>query len=239
MVKFLNTTGISHEIEQIITNASERLIIISPYLKIGDRFKRLLEEKDESALDVIRIIYRDDELQSQDVKWLSSLKNIRTSISKNLHAKCYMNEKEAVITSMNLYEFSQIKNDEMGIVVSQKDDAEIYEEVYKEVKRIIKGAEEIKITVQTIIPKEEQVKAAPKIETKSSEGFCIRCGALIKRDVGKPYCLIHFQKWNEFKDATYVEKIGKCHICGKPNDSSMDKPVCKECFKAHKALFQK
>jgi phosphatidylserine/phosphatidylglycerophosphate/cardiolipin synthase-like enzyme len=238
MVKFLNTTSISSEIEQIISNASERLIIISPYLKIGDRFKRLLEEKDESGLDVIRIIYRDDELQSQDVKWLSSLKNTRTSISKNLHAKCYMNEKEAVITSMNLYEFSQVKNDEMGIVVFQKNDTEIYEEIYKEVKRIIKGSEEIKITVETIIPKEERIITAPKFEAKSGDGFCIRCGTPVKLDPEKPYCVMDFQKWAKFKDATYVEKNGKCHICGKPNDSSMEKPVCKECYKKNKQLFK-
>ena len=44
--------------------------------------------------------------------------SIKTSVRKNLHAKCYLNEKEALLTSMNLYEYSQEHNDEMGILVS-------------------------------------------------------------------------------------------------------------------------
>ncbi len=36
-------------------------------------------------------------------------------LSQNLHAKCYLNEKAAIITSMNLYDFSQVNNNEMGV----------------------------------------------------------------------------------------------------------------------------
>ena len=54
------------------------------------------------------------------MKWLEGLTQIKTSFRRNLHAKCYLNENEALLTSMNLYEFSEKNNDEMGVLVSEE-----------------------------------------------------------------------------------------------------------------------
>lgn len=51
--------------------------------------------------------------------------------------KCYMNEDEAIVTSMNLYSFSQQNNDEMGIYVKKKDDPELYNDILNEVQRLL------------------------------------------------------------------------------------------------------
>ena len=40
MAKFLDTSGISHHLSEIIKNTDARLLIISPYL----RFNRLIKE---------------------------------------------------------------------------------------------------------------------------------------------------------------------------------------------------
>ena len=45
MTKFLDTDGVSNELAQIIKGAQERLILISPYLQIGDRFKEMLGDE--------------------------------------------------------------------------------------------------------------------------------------------------------------------------------------------------
>lgn len=58
---------------------------------------------------------------------------IRTSLCKNLHAKCYLNENEAIITSMNLYEFSQMNNNEMGIHLTKSGNPELSQAAYDEV----------------------------------------------------------------------------------------------------------
>ena len=117
MAKFLTTTAVSHHLEEIIKNAKDRVLLISPYLKINRRIRDLLEDKDRMKLDV-RVVYRNRELQPDENEWLESMASIRTSYCDSLHAKCYLNESEALITSMNLYEFSQVNNDEMGILVS-------------------------------------------------------------------------------------------------------------------------
>ena len=229
MTKFLDTDGVSNELAQIIKGAKERLILISPYLQIGDRFKEMLEDQDRMKLD-IRIIYGKNELQPQENNWLKSLKFVRTSICKNLHAKCYLNEKEALITSMNFYEFSQKNNNEMGIVVYKSEDAELYNEINEEAKRLIRISEEIKVTIERVVSKNES--------NKNGEGCCIRCGTRINMDPEHPYCLTDYQKWKKFEDETYVEKTGFCHMCCKPNASSMEKPVCIDCYKKNKKLFK-
>ena len=229
MAKFLDTTGVSNELAQIIKGAKEKLILISPYLQISDRFKEMLEDQDKMKFE-IRIIYGKSELQPQENNWLKSLKSVRTSICKNLHAKCYLNEKEALISSMNFYEFSQMNNNEMGIVVYKAEDPQLYNDINEEARRLIRFSEEIKVTMEKVIPKEEL--------SKNGEGHCIRCGTNIKMDPEHPYCLTDYQKWKKFEDKTYVEKTGFCHMCGKPNASSMEKPVCMDCYKKNKKLFK-
>lgn len=97
MAKFLDTTGVSYHLQQLINNANERLVLISPFLKINERIKQSLEDKDRLKID-IRIIYGKNELQPEENNWLKSLQSIRSSFCQNLHAKCYLNENEAIIT---------------------------------------------------------------------------------------------------------------------------------------------
>ena len=126
MARFLDTTGVSHYLQQLINNANEKLILISPYLKINERIKNCLEEKDRFKID-IRLIYGKSELQPSENNWLKTLRSVRTSYFKDLHAKCYLNEKEAIVTSMNLYDFSQVNNYEMGIYIDKNSDKELYD----------------------------------------------------------------------------------------------------------------
>ena len=79
MAKFLTTAGISNELEEIITKASERLILISPFLKVNDRLKELIEDKARFKDIDIRVIYGKNELQPEENNWLDSLSSVRTS----------------------------------------------------------------------------------------------------------------------------------------------------------------
>ena len=65
MAKFLNTSGTTYYLEELIKNAQERLYLISPYLKLNDRVKELLEDKDRMKIDV-RIVYGKSELQPSE-----------------------------------------------------------------------------------------------------------------------------------------------------------------------------
>lgn len=149
MAKFLNTSATNYYLEELIKDASERLILISPFLKVNDRIKELLEDKNRLKID-IRIIYGKSELHPNEINWLKELEFIRISYCKNLHAKCYMNEESCIITSLNLYEFSQINNNEMSIYLTRENDPEAYRDTYDEVHRIIRVSDEIRMSLEKV-----------------------------------------------------------------------------------------
>ncbi len=227
MAKFLNSSGISYHLENLIKNANRSLFLISPYLKFNTRIKQLLDDKNRLRLD-IRIIYGKVDLQTDESKWLKSMDSIKVLFCKNLHAKCYINENEAIITSMNLYDFSQQENNEMGIYVTKTDDPELYEEINREVISLIRTSEHVSISIEKVEPKKEK----PKKTYFNGKGYCIRCGCKIKLDTEHPLCKKCYHSWSKYSDPTYEEKF--CHVCGKEKKTSLQKPVCYSCYKKTK-----
>ncbi|SJM91234.1 phospholipase D family protein [Crenothrix polyspora] len=150
MAKFLNTSATNYFLEELIKDAKDRLILISPFLKLNDRMKELLADKNRLKIDV-RIVYGKSELQPEEINWLKELTYIRTSFCKNLHAKCYLNEDLCIITSLNLYEFSQVNNNEMGVLIRRADDTELYKDGYEEAQRIIRISDEVRISLERVV----------------------------------------------------------------------------------------
>lgn len=167
MAKFLNTSATNYFLEEMIKDARDRLILISPFLKLNDRMKELLADKNRLKIDV-RIVYGKSELQPQEIEWLRGLTYIRTSFCKNLHAKCYMNEELCIVTSLNLYEFSQVNNNEMGILIRRSEDGQLYKDAYEEAQRIIRISDEVRISLERV-PSEPDSKSSVETVGKSEE----------------------------------------------------------------------
>ena len=168
MAKFLSTTGTNYHLEELIKGASDRLILISPFLKLNDRMKELLADKNRLKIDV-RIVYGKSELQPQEIEWLRGLTYIRTSFCKNLHAKCYMNEEMCIITSLNLYEFSQVNNNEMGILIQRSEDGQLYKDAYEEAQRIIRISDEVRISLERVASSEPEPAATQAAEASGTD----------------------------------------------------------------------
>lgn len=244
MAKFLNTTGVSYHLEELIKGTKDRLILISPYLQFTDRIKEHLSNLNIQKRD-IRIVYRENKLQLEENNWLENQIGIRTSLCKNLHAKCYINENEAIITSMNLYEFSQQNNNEMGIYISKTQDADLYNATIEEVQRLLTISEEIRVTVKKVTadtpPKIEkkvvETKAAFVKSSDKQKGFCIRTGVSIPFNVEKPMSYEAFKSWSKYNDPEYPEKF--CHYSGELSngDTSVSRPILKKNWKKAKEIF--
>lgn len=179
MAKFLNTSATTYHLEELIKQASERLILISPFLRFNDRIRELLEDKNRLKID-IRIIYGKNELQPEEISWLKSLDYVRLSFCKNLHAKCYLSEQVAIVTSMNLYEFSQVNNNEMGILLQRENDSQLYMETYQEAQRLIRISEEIKITVERVVSSDSPSETSVQNITKDDSEKLISTTQLAK-----------------------------------------------------------
>lgn len=174
MAEFLNTTGVSYRLEELIKSTRERLILISPYLQLHQRIKDHLQNLNVQKHD-IRIVYRENKLQVEESNWLESQIGIRTSVCNTLHAKCYLNENEAIVTSMNLYSFSQQNNDEMGIYVTKEYDPDLYQDIADEAQRLLTISEEIRVSVKKVdkekhpIPEENQPTTTKKVDYSKSK----------------------------------------------------------------------
>jgi phosphatidylserine/phosphatidylglycerophosphate/cardiolipin synthase-like enzyme len=83
--------------------------------------------------------------------WLKGLQFVRTSFCKNLHAKCYINEEKCIVTSLNLYEFSQVNNNEMGVLIYRHEDPELYRDAFDEAQRIIRVSDEVRMTLENVV----------------------------------------------------------------------------------------
>ena len=77
-----------------------------------------------------------------------------------------MNESAAIITSMNLYEFSQVNNNEMGVYIERDVEPELYRDTYEEAQRLIRVSEEIRLAAETV----EKVSEADEQGVAESEG---------------------------------------------------------------------
>jgi len=244
MVEFLETTLVSAELRKLISKSKQRIYLISPYLQISKNLRILIQQVDQTVPDiVIKIVCRKDKISADDLSFLQTLKSANISALENLHAKCYLNEDTAIITSMNLYQYSQENNWEMGIKIEKKDDADLYDNIFSYVKSIL-GASEVITKIEmkksdvhieeksASIPKKEIPKRQSPIPSKEN-GYCIRCRAQMGLNPNKPLCSKCYPIWAKFSATDYPEKY--CHVCGEePKRSnekrSVDKPVCYSCY---------
>lgn len=154
MAEFLTTTANSFYIEKIIIDATEKLILVTPYLNLSKTLTERLIDADNQNIS-ITIIYGKSELSKKEQTKLENLNNLELYYCENLHAKCYLNEHSMVITSMNLYEFSEKNNREMGIFITQADDKDIYQKSLREINSILSISELKKERISSIKPQEE------------------------------------------------------------------------------------
>jgi hypothetical protein len=99
---------------------------------------------------------------------LKELSCVRTSFCKNLHAKCYLNEEASIVTSLNLYEFSMVNNNEMGVLIARSLDTDLYRDAYDEALRIIRISEEVRISLERVEPTPDVNKGLPAAAPSTS-----------------------------------------------------------------------
>jgi phosphatidylserine/phosphatidylglycerophosphate/cardiolipin synthase-like enzyme len=148
VARFLKNHGITNAIEDLIRNASRRLVLISPYLQLSDAIKRTLEAKVRDGL-AVQMVYRTEKRLPDDKQWLEA-QRIPALGLENLHTKCYLSESQCIITSLNLYQYSQVHNLEMGVLIDRREDAALYADVAQEVGFILNITHQPSPTPQTI-----------------------------------------------------------------------------------------
>lgn len=118
---FLTSNELNHEIEQLFENADTQLVLISPFISLHERYASVLKAKLQYDKLAIKVVFGKNEkdpsrsMKRSDVEFFMQFPNVEVKYEPRLHAKYYANEETAIITSMNLYRYSQDHNIEAGI----------------------------------------------------------------------------------------------------------------------------
>nr|MDO8116096.1 phospholipase D-like domain-containing protein [Candidatus Sigynarchaeota archaeon] len=260
MVKFLTTSGTVSALEEIIGNAESNLFLISPYVQpTTDMMERLRAAETRNVK--ITLVYGKNEMKGTVSSQLREIKRLDLRFYEDLHAKCYFNENQMIITSLNLYDASQ-KNKEMGVLIERLVEPDVFNAALREANLIIEAAqrESVSDSWQAARPsynaraeKEVVVIEADRQpfsrgkrgdswyenepghggrNSDSTTGFCIRCHAGIPPNPGRPLCSTCYAAWSQYSNADYEELY--CHSCGGKAFTSFGKPLCTICFKESK-----
>lgn len=114
--ELLNTTELNYEIEKMFRSERQFILILSPYLDLTDKIQSILSLSQAKVV----IIYREIEKESKKIKideFKTAMPKVEFYCIPNFHAKAYITSGIFIVTSLNLYEYSQINNFELGIIL--------------------------------------------------------------------------------------------------------------------------
>lgn len=135
-MEIFGTTELSYNIEKFFQEETSFFVIVTPYLKLNLRLWAKMKESFNRA-DLVIFIYRENQLKKEEVSLLKQINSIKLFSSKNLHAKIFANDNKCIISSMNLYEYSQINNHEIGIMIEKYNNKDLYLKALQEIKLIL------------------------------------------------------------------------------------------------------
>ncbi|WP_417238769.1 phospholipase D-like domain-containing protein [Bizionia sp.] len=197
MALFLNTPKLNYWIPKLIEESEEELILIVPYIRTSENIINALNKADAHGVE-ITLIYRENKLSDQEKNKLLSLKNINLLHHPNIHCKCYYNGDLLIIGSMNLYEYSEKNNREMGVLMHRyaiheeeednkfnSDQKRNFDDAISEIREIINGASLEKASVKA---KQSSFKIdIIKTDEELSRDFCDDLNRLFLNKRFKPF----------------------------------------------------
>jgi hypothetical protein len=194
MAKYLDTSQISSELMQLLKEAKERIILVTYSLQVNSQIQERLKTKSKiGTLAEITLIYGNTKPKQKELEWMSEIDDLKVWQKKNLHAKCYINENKAIISSMNLYDYSQTSNVEMGFLITKEENPEAYQKMMDDVDDLKINGDRLKPWI---------------IEDKDVEGQNIK-SKIEERNLAKT-------------SLTYKQQIKKQHLEFFRNDMSHD-----------------
>ena len=241
-----------------INEARNQLIFVSPYIELWGHLRQTLNAA--SSRGVRSTLYvREDQASKLDQKDLTVIFD-KIHLVENLHAKIFLFDDRILVSSMNLYDFSQRASRDIAIeIMDEQQKTEIRRYIgqqlmpaskpYHEARSPETGRSKAKptstTTKKTGASKSGKLKETPSgilhnlgqmLETailsmtSDQPGVCIRCGDDIDFNPEKPYCYKCFKSWQRYSNPDYEEDF--CHSCGRDEFTTMAKPVCYSCYKS-------
>jgi phosphatidylserine/phosphatidylglycerophosphate/cardiolipin synthase-like enzyme len=224
--------AVPSKVLDIIQDARKYVIVVTPFVKIRDwrHAENALDLAVKKGVKVATIVRCKDEKPDwgdiEEVIWLQQ-HGVDVRTAEYLHAKIYLNEREVLVSSMNLHQFSANNSSEIGILVRDK---EAEAQVRKYVVQTLMGRAK-RLGVVTAGPARPAATNSAR-PAQAAAGFCIRCSTPITLNPSKPLCPGHYEVWAAWGNEDYEEEF--CHACGQPSDTSYARPLCRDCYQRGK-----
>lgn len=122
--QFITGNELNHELSKLFESAERRLVLISPYISLHERYASELRRKlNDDKLEISVVFGKNEEnpsksMRKEDLQFFMEFPNIEIRYEPRLHAKYYASDGVALITSMNLYRYSQDHNIEGGVLIT-------------------------------------------------------------------------------------------------------------------------
>ena len=126
MIEVVQGHILNERLDEIIRNATERLMLVSPYIRLHHRTVdalKLLKQTPEIRLTVCfgkAEGQYEKRFHTDALVLLKEMPNIRIVYEERLHAKFYANDNASLFTSMNLYDYSVDNNIEVGVFAADE-----------------------------------------------------------------------------------------------------------------------
>lgn len=231
MAKILTTKGSVAELEDLIWKANKNVYLISFNFIISNDFILRLKQVSNRGV-IIHIVYGKN-IRQDSLEQLLDIETIKIYRYPNLHAKLFLNEQKCIIGSMNFSEASEHNNTELGVLLTQKEDIDAYNDSLNHCLDIINGAD---LEFECVNKSKNHEYHSYK-NTKHKEeillGYCIRTGQRISLNHERPFCYEAFQEWNEWQNDNYAEKF--CHFSGERSRGEISKanPILNKHWKSY------
>jgi len=246
MARFVTGNELNNELGKILERADDQLIIISPYIKLHDRYKSFLKTKINNPYLKIIVVFGKNEgdisksMSKDEFEFFKQFPNVDIKYEKRLHAKFYANENTALITSMNLYNYSQDTNIESGILTK----ATLLGSLRISIKDDMVGQDALDYFFTVIEQSELIFEKVPEFE-KANFGLTKRYSkSVIKTDESEAFFankkykktykkIVKKKKIEQNKVASKKvdKKTGYCIRTGKEIPFNIEKPMSYEAFK--------
>ena len=209
---FITESILRTELDEIIFEAEDYLYLVSPYLDPGNVLIESILATRRRNVDVV-LIHNSNQIikprLNQDFNRLIN-SGVKVLNHPRLHSKIYINDKTALICSLNLVAGSYTESFESGISTT---DQEIRYEALG--------------YIDSVILESDQCNETKKEDLPPQEGFCISSKKTISFDPTHPV------EYSEYK-SNPGKIVGRyCHSCGKESNTSIGAPFCENCHEIH------
>jgi len=221
----LTTPEISSKIINIIDDSNNYCLIITPYLKSWLHLQNCLKTASDNKKRII-FFFRDNQSENIEIKEFYNKYKFDIVFITDLHAKIYLNEKEALITSMNLYDASQLKNYEIGVLLRNKKIIDNHVKTYI-INQIYNTGKNDQLTL-----KSEGISyklLENNLFFEKNIDYCVYCGEPKKQIFSKKGIkFLYCDKCHKIINIFNKSNLHFCNICGnKSNENSL----CTECYR--------